>query len=505
MHDPKSPADLEGQQAHDTKEKPGAVVSDEKVEIGSSGGGSPTPVSKDVDFEQEIDPVAEARLLRKLDWILLPMFTAIYCCNFIDRTNIGNARVAGLEADLGMEGADLNVALTVFYVCYILSDIPSNLLLKRFGSPWLAFLVVGFGLVSVCSAFLHNFSGLIATRVFLGLTEGGTLYYRRQELITRVGIFFGLVGGLLASGLLRLPDMGSVKTWRKIFLIEGVITTLFGIILFFILPDDPIKSRLLSPEERRMVIARKNRDDAHLAKDGAGGEPEKTTWKLVWRSFSFTTVACTLGFIMINMSFQGLSLFLPSVIRSLGRYSTVEIQLRTVPPYLASAVWAVANAFLSSRIRMRWLPLLYNTLFGVAGYAISVSTQNSQARYAACFLIIIAGGIVGPMLVIWGTDNAAPDTMRAVVSGAIPGIGAIGAVMAVWTYLPSDAPNYRKGNLGNLGTMSTLCVIICTMAVYIKLENAKRERGGRDYRLEGKTEEELRNLGYRHPEFRYQI
>ncbi|KAJ2912841.1 hypothetical protein MD484_g7568, partial [Candolleomyces efflorescens] len=399
------------------KEK--AHVVSEKVDIESSGGGqSPTLGSKDatsMDLEQDgvIDPVAEARLLRKLDWILLPMFTAIYCCNFIDRTSIGNARVAGLEADLGMEGLDLNIALTVFYVC--------------------------------------------------------------------------------------------------IFLVEGVITTLFGILLFFILPDDPVKSRLLSPEERRMVIARKYRDNAHFAnKDAAGavkhgGEPEKTTWKLVLRSFSFITVACTLGFIMINMSFQGLSLFLPSVIRSLGSYSTVEIQLRTVPPYLVSAVWAVANAFLSSRIKMRWLPLLWNTLFGVVGYAISVSTQNPHARYAACFLIIVAGGVVGPMLVIWGTDNAAPDTMRAVVSGAIPGIGAIGAVMAVWTYLPSDAPNYRKGNLGNLGTMSTLCVIICTIATYIKWENAKRAKGGRDYRLEGKTEEELRNMGYRHPEFRYQI
>jgi hypothetical protein len=79
----------------------------------------------------------------------------------------------------------------------------------------------------------------------------------------------------------------------QIFLVEGIITTLFGILLFFILPDDPVKSRLLSPEERRMVIARKIRDNAHLARKDAtasgahGGEPEKTTWKLVLRSFSF--------------------------------------------------------------------------------------------------------------------------------------------------------------------------------------------------------------------------
>ncbi|KAF6744579.1 major facilitator superfamily domain-containing protein [Ephemerocybe angulata] len=472
---------------------------------------------------EEIDPVAEARLLRKLDWIIMPMFTAIYVCNFIDRTSIGNARVAGLETDLGMEGFQLNYALTVFYVCYMISDIPSNLLLKRFGSKWLAFLVVGFGVISMGSAFLTSYTGLIISRVFLGLMEGGTLsalvyiisrYYRRHEVVVRVGIFFGLgpsvsgaFGGLLASGLLKVADMGRVKTWRKIFLVEGrsiflrIITTIFGIILFFIVPEDPSKSKLLTEAERKLAIARIEADQ--VVKNQ--GKKEETTWRLVYRSFSFITVACTFGFVIINMSFQGLSLFLPSVIRSLGNYTTVEVQLRTVPPYLVSALWAVGNAWISARIRRRWLPLLWNTLFGVIGYAISVSTQNAHARYAACFLIIIAGAVVGPMWVIWGTDNAAPDTMRAVVSGAIPGVGAIGAVMAVWTYVPTDAPHYRRGNLGNLSTMSFMTVLIVIIALYIRNENQKRERGERDGRLVGKTEKELQDLGYLHPQFRYQI
>lgn len=464
-----------------------------------------------------IDPQAEARLVRKLDWALMPLFTTIYCLNFIDRTSIGNARVAGLEKDLGMSGNDLNIALTIFYVFYIVADIPSNLLLKQFGSAWLAFLVVGFGVVSIGSAFLKNFTGLILSRVFLGLTEGGTLsallyivsrYYRKHEFVLRVSIFFGIgpsisgaFGGLLASGLLKLPDFGIITTWRKIFFIEGLITTIFGVALFFLAPEDPSKSRLLSDDERKLAISRIDADLV-IRSDGV---KEKTSWALIKRSFNLLTVSCILNFIMISMSFQGLGLFLPSVVRTLGKYSVIEVQLRSVPPYVVSAVWVVANAYLSSRIRLRYLPLLYNIILAVIGYAMSIATKNPRVRYAACFLNIMAGSVVGPMLVIWGTDNAAPDTMRVVVTAAIPGIGALGSVMAVWTYMASDAPDYRRGNTGNLATTTTITVLVALTALYLRRENAKRERGERDHRLEGKTEDEIKNLGYLHPQFRYQI
>ncbi|TEB22549.1 MFS general substrate transporter [Coprinellus micaceus] len=484
------------------EEKASSLISSSSVPI------PPVPV---------IDPLAEKRLVKKLDWILLPLFTSIYVCNFIDRTSIGNAKVAGLENDLGMHGAQLNVALTIFYIFYVIADIPSNLMLKQFGSIWLAFLVIGFGLVSLFSAFLHNNAGLIASRVFLGLTEGGTLagliyvmsrYYRKHELVLRVGIFFGIgpsiagaFGGLLASGLLKLQDMGSVKTWRKVFLVEGLITTIFGLVLLFIVPEDPSKSKILNEEERKLAMQRIDAEQIIKSQ----GQKEKTTLKLVLRSFNLMTTSCTLCFVLLNMSFQGLSLFLPSVIRSLGTYSTIEVQLRTVPPYLASAAWVIVNAYISQRLRLRFLPLLYNVLIVVVGYTISVTSHNSQARYAACFLMIMGGSVGGPMLVTWATDNAAPDTMRAVVTAAVPGIGAFGAVMAVWTYAPGDAPDYRKGNLANLSCCSAIVVIVSLTALYVRWENKKRERGERDHRVEGKTEDELRNLGYKHPQFRYQI
>ncbi|KAL4266488.1 MFS transporter superfamily protein [Pleurotus pulmonarius] len=477
----------------------------------------------------EIDPVAEQLLRRKLDWILLPLFTIVYCTNFVDRTAIGNARIAGLEKDLGMKGFDYNISLTIFYIFYIAAEIPSNLALKRFGSMWLAAMITSFGIVSIGTAFVKSYTGLIITRVFLGIAEGGTLpgltyimsrYYRRSELVLRVGIFFGIspplagaFGGLLASGLLSVGDFGAVTSWRKVFFIEGIITTGFGLLCFLIIPTDPQHTRIFTPAERALALARIDADQAVRT----NGRKESTTLRLVWRSFNVNTMICTIAYVMINISFQGLSLFMPTVVATcksvtsvsdtilINILTVVESQLRTVPPYLVGAVWAVVVTYVSFRVRKRGIPIICSCLLVVLGYALAVGTKNSHARYAACFLSIAGASPTGPLLITWGTDNAAPDTIRAVTTAIIPGIGALGSIIAVWTYLPQDAPNYHNGNSLNLATSIVVCLLALIGIFYIRWENSKRARGERDYRLEGKTQEQLENLGYLHPRFRYQI
>ncbi|KAJ6519085.1 MFS general substrate transporter [Mycena sanguinolenta] len=481
-----------------------------------------------------IDPEAERRLVRKLDWTLLPLFTLIYCTNFVDRTAIGNAKIAGLEKDLGMVGFDYNRALTVFYVIYIVSDIPSNLALKHFGSVWLAAMITVFGVVSIATAFVTSYGGLIATRVFLGMAEGGTLsgltymisrYYRRTELVMRIGIFFGIsaslsgaVGGLLASGLLKIGDIGTVKSWRKIFLVEGIITTGFGLLCFFIIPTDPERTRMLNAEERALALARIDADQVIPTQ----GRKERTTLKLIWKSFNINvsivapvmspshrvhvqTTLCLLCYLMVNISFQGLSLFMPTVVATLGDFTVVESQLRTVPPYLMGVVWAVGTCYISLRTKQRWGPIFVAGLFLMLGYAIAVGTKNSHARYAACFFSIMGSSPIAPLELAWATDNAAPDTIRAMASAIITGLGTLGSIIAVWTYLPGDAPNYHKGNSLNLGTATAICLVTIITVIYIRWENAKRDRGERDYRLEGRTAKELEELGYLHPRFRYQL
>lgn len=179
-------------------------------------------------------PAEEKRVRRKLDLQIVPMVTILYLMCFLDRSNIGNARIQGMQTDLNLVGYRFNWALSIFYIVYLLVEVPSNILLKKVGPRfYIPALVVGFGFVSMCTAFVHNFEQLCVARAFLGLFEGGTMpgiafflssFYKREELYFRIGIFVsaasmaGAFGGLLAAGLTQIPRWGSevapIHTWR---------------------------------------------------------------------------------------------------------------------------------------------------------------------------------------------------------------------------------------------------------------------------------------------------
>jgi len=159
----------------------------------------------------------ETRIRRKIDRRIVPIVTILYLFCFLDRANIGNARIQGMAKDLHLVGYRFNWALSVFYIIYLLVEVPSNILLKYIGPRfYIPMLVVGFGFVSLCTAFVQNFAELCACRALLGVFEGGTMpgiafylstFYKRRELYFRIGIFIsaasiaGAFGGLFATAL----------------------------------------------------------------------------------------------------------------------------------------------------------------------------------------------------------------------------------------------------------------------------------------------------------------
>ena len=200
----------------------------------------------------EIDPALDRAITRKFDLHIVPWLFGLWLLAFIDRSNIGNARIDGLEDDLQLLGNRFNIALTIFYVPYICIDVPSNWFLKYIGAGYyLPGLMLGWGLVGMCIGFVKSYEGLLAARFFLGLCEGGLLggmvlylsmFYRRHEMIFRLGLFYcaaplsGAFGGLLATGLAEIRYGGYNRRflahfsvlvltqlgWPWIFIVEGV-------------------------------------------------------------------------------------------------------------------------------------------------------------------------------------------------------------------------------------------------------------------------------------------
>ncbi|KKY29560.1 putative mfs transporter [Diaporthe ampelina] len=322
----------------------------------------------------DIDPAVHRKLNRKFDLHVIPFLFGIWLLAFIDRSNIGNAKIDGLTQDLGMEtGTKFNIALLVFYIPYILVDVPSNWIVKRIRAGiYLPALITAWGLVSTFLGFTKSFGGLVAARLFLGAFEGGLLggiivylamFYRRHEMLWRMGMFYcaaplsGAFGGLLATGLATIRYNG-YNRWPWIFFIEGIITTVFGVICFFFMPHTPADAKFLSEEERAIAMARL-KEDAHGATSVADVNEEKFDW---------------------HWSF---SLFLPTIITGLGYTSTTTAQLFTVPPNLAAFITVLITSLLSDRIRARGPIMAAGIVVAIAGYIMLLVAKRAQVR-AGC-------------------------------------------------------------------------------------------------------------------------
>ena len=163
----------------------------------------------------------------------------MYLFCFLDRTNIGNARTAKLEAQLGMTNAtDYNVALTCFFISYILFEIPATMTCKIIGpGRFIPIITFIFGLITLLCAFVKTFPQLCGVRFVLGIAECGMLpsiayyfsrWYRKDEIVFRLALYIvaaplaGAVGGLLAYGVFQLSSIGSLTDWRMLFFVDGI-------------------------------------------------------------------------------------------------------------------------------------------------------------------------------------------------------------------------------------------------------------------------------------------
>jgi MFS family permease len=187
----------------------------------------------------EIDYAVEKKLVGKIDQVIVPLVMITYLLCFLDRTNIGNARLYGLEKDLQLRATQYQTAVALLFVTYVLVEIPSNLMLKYFTpSRYIAVLTIAWGIISTLTGVVQNFGGLIACRLLLGLVEGGlfpgltiylTMFYTKAELALRIGYLFvssaiaGACGGLLAYGIGYMDGLAGQSGWRWVFIIEGIV------------------------------------------------------------------------------------------------------------------------------------------------------------------------------------------------------------------------------------------------------------------------------------------
>jgi MFS family permease len=237
------------------------------------------PSSRDVSHLDEpttsipiLDPNAEKRLLLKLDTYFVPIIMLVYLTCFLDRSNIGNVKVAGMPEDIGASPKEFSTAVSIFYATYVIFEAPWSILMKRITPRvLLTGLCTVWSLATIFSGFIHNVAGLYAVRLILGGCEAGlfpalnlylTMVYKRHEQGMRVSYLFvctavsGAFGGLLAYCILKMDGIGGFAGWRWVFIIEGICSFLIAPVIWFGLPNNPTEAWFLTEEEKAMMKVR---------------------------------------------------------------------------------------------------------------------------------------------------------------------------------------------------------------------------------------------------------
>ncbi|KAI7575972.1 major facilitator superfamily transporter [Hortaea werneckii] len=451
----------------------------------------------------------EKQLLRKVDMHLLPFLIIMYLLNFLDRSNLSQAREGGLEADLGMDGTDFNLATSIFFVGYLLMQLPSNMIITRVRpSIYLGTCVCIWGVVSTCNAATHKFADLVVVRFFLGFVEApffpGAVFlmsswYSRAELTRRIAWFYSgsalanMFGGLIAAGILgNLDGNMGIEGWRWLFIVEGVITIFVSLAATIFLPDYPATTRWLSDEEKafaawRLLADINEADERHSRSIWAG-------IKLALADYRLYLFVLLQHICLLSQTFQ---YFFPSIVETLG-YGNIVTLLLTVPVWFAAFLTSVCVNWTASKTGDRSLHIFGLMVIAAIGNAIVTGSTTLGARYFAMFLMPCGAVSAFTIVVPWIANSFPRPLVKRSASIAIANmIGNCSSIYGSYMYNAAATPQYVPG--GSANAAISLCVGLLALVLrwLHQWENKKLERAEQEG-AEEDGEGEQRAPGFRH-------
>ncbi|KAL5337489.1 major facilitator superfamily domain-containing protein [Aspergillus crustosus] len=444
------------------------------------------------DGHQELDPTAVAALIRKQDLRILPLSAFIYLLCYLDRSNIGNAKVLNADTgndlltETGMSNYEFTIALMVFLIAYALFEVPSNYFLKKLRpSRWIAFLMISWGATTIGLGGAKNYGQVTGIRFLLGVTEAGlfpglvyylTFWYRTSERSLRVALILasatlaGAFGGAIAYGVGYLNGTHGHSAWRWLFFIEGAPSCASAILVWFFLPDYPESAKWLTEDERELARQR-------LQVEGSKGAAKAMTWseaKAVlteWRLYVHYAI-----YFGISTPFSSLSLFTPSITAGLG-YENLQAQLMTVPPYAVAYVMTIAVAWSADHFNARGLHSAIFSFIGAMGFlASAVLPPDAYLKRYGCLIVGSSGAFSCiPPLLGWLSSNIHSTAGAGLAIALNISFGAPGQIVGVWIYKSNEAKSgYPTGHWTNAGLLLFVSVVCILLHLYYVWANKGR-------------------------------
>ncbi|KAI5865489.1 MFS general substrate transporter [Durotheca rogersii] len=412
----------------------------------------------------------ERRVVRKADYLFLPIFALMFTWMAIDRTNVSGVLTSTFLRDTGMTRDQANTGVSLLWFGIVLLEIPSNIVLHRIGPHyWIPLQVVVWGVIEVLQMFVRNASGWYAARLFLGLGESGFIpgslyvlsrWYTQDELASRTTIFFfgpsisAAFGSLISAGALRIEGAGGLFGWQWIFLICGVSTIATGILAFTLVPESPHHtgrllgglvpwSGWLSEREADVYVARIIRADPKKGQSSTMSIKFKDITDVL---FSWTTwpylIICLSGL----QSVGGLSTWGATIIQSLG-FTSIRANLLNAPAPIIASFLGLGLSSLVDRYKRFGYTIGFVAAWTMVGlialYHLPVTTHASWSFYAA-YVVTVSAPSWQPLNVTWLSLNSQTPQKRAIAYAVYIGCSNLGGTYGNQVFRGSDAPLYRR-------------------------------------------------------------
>lgn len=378
---------------------------------------------------------AEKAVVRKAAWRLIPFLGLLYFVSFLDRVNVGFAALT-MNVDLGLSASMFGLGAGIFFVGYLIFEVPSNLFLERFGARvWISRIMITWGVLAASTAFATDAITFLSIRFLLGIAEAGffpgvilylTYWFPGPVRGRLIGAFMvalplsSAIGAPLSTWLMEQSVFG-LRGWQTMFLMEGVPAVLLGVSVLFVLPDRPARARWLSDSERVVLSGMLAREASAGGRVGAlkAAFAHPRVWGLGGVYFGLV------------LGVYGLGFWGPQIIGSLGSSTLREIGWLSAIPYAFAALATLGWGAFSDRSGRRTRDIAAAALVGAFGFALCALAPNAMLGLAG--LVFAAAGVYAALPVFWTVPTALLAGSAAAGGIAmINALGNIGGYAAPW-------------------------------------------------------------------------
>ncbi|KAL9106071.1 MAG: hypothetical protein Q9227_008857 [Pyrenula ochraceoflavens] len=425
--------------------------------------------------------ILESQLRLKVDLRLCTIAGLLCSLNLLDSGVISSASVTSMLSDLELDvDSRYSVAIFIFTVASVVFQLPSTIAVRVFGPRiFFASITFSFGLVTLCTAFIHSWKSMIALRVLLGMAMSGiypgltyliSTWYTRQEQQLRFAFLQSGEIIVLASGnilnyfLNHLNGRASLAGWRWMFLVQGIITCIIGLLTYFWIIDFPENSQksfhFLTTSETALALQRIDAD----RKDAS--PPEPFHLRVVLTPFLDPKLyAFSILFFLLNLVSTALAYFLPIILQSGMGFSANRAILLSAPPYYYAVIPVILTSYLGDTLRLRGPIIIFNALSLIAGFCMLGFASQVAVRYTGTFLATGAYVSNWAALTAYQANNITGHWKRATVAAAVTACNGLGGIAGSYIVKSVEAPRYPTAIWASIGSHILMVMIVGFVSV----------------------------------------